>query len=254
MQAKYEHLDVEVGDDGVLICTLNRPDVLNAIPVQGLKDLAAFWAEVAEDRAVRAVVITGAGRAFCAGGDVRGMASGDFVVTDIAMSNYASAAWKNLAALPQPVIVAINGDAAGVGMFFAGLADFVVSVPTARFGDPHVKLGLVAVGAGLFAPSIGLRHTKALLLLGEMISADEAYRIGLVNRIVPAEELMDSALGLARKLASYPPEALRWTKQCMNRLLMESWDLAWDTEIALETLSASTARHHEAARAFVNRP
>ena len=253
MRADFESLQVDVDELGVLTCVLNRPEKLNAITAQDMKDLGRLWAEVADDESVKAIVITGSGQGFCAGGDVSGMLNGDFEVKDLALAPFASAAWERLAAVPQPVIAAINGTTTGVGLFFAGLADIVLSVETARFGDPHVKIGLVAVGGGIFAPSIGLRHTKYLLLTGELISADEAQRIGLVNRIVVPDALVPEAIRLAHQLASYPEEALRWTKKCLNRLLEQSWQVGWDAEVALEAASATTASHREAVERFQNR-
>ena len=249
---EFESLAVAVDDEGVLTCRLNRPETLNALTTRDLQDLAALWAAVGDDPSIRAVVITGTGRGFCAGGDVRAMGTGELDVSHVALQSYGSTAWKNLAAVPQPVVAAINGAAVGAGMFFPALADIVISAQEARFGDPHVKRGLVASGAGMLAPSIGLRHTKYLLLLGELIDADEAQRIGLVNRVVPTHEVEETAMTIARRLASYPLEALQWTKKCMNRLLEQSWDLAWETELALEALSATTASHKAAVADFVN--
>jgi enoyl-CoA hydratase len=248
----YDSLLVKV-EGAVLTCTLNRPDSLNALTSQDLRDLAALWAALADAPEIRAVIITGSGRGFCAGGDVRGMDNGEMDVVQAALSSYGSAAWKALGAVPQPVIAAVNGPAVGAGLFFLGLADIVLAVPGARFGDPHVKVGLVASGAGILAPSIGLRHAKALMLTGDLIGADEAQRIGLVNTIVADEELHDRAVALAHQLASYPQEALQWTKKCMNRLLDQSWNVAWETELALEALAAGTAGHKEAAAAFAAR-
>jgi enoyl-CoA hydratase/carnithine racemase len=241
-------------DDGLLTCTLNRPEALNAVTPQVLRELGALWDEVADDSSVRAVLITGAGRAFCVGGDVRSMHNGQLDVAEVALNPYGAATWRKLAALPQPVISAVNGVTVGAGLFFLGLSDIVLATPEAQFGDPHVKLGLVASGAGILAPSIGLRHAKALMLMAEMIDAEEAHRIGLINKIVAGDELLDRATSLARKLGAYPPAAFRWSKRCMNRILEQTWNIAWDAELAFEALSASTGGHKAAAEAFANRP
>lgn len=251
MQTDFDSLVVSIDGHGVLTCTLNRPDKFNAITVQDMKDLDRLWSDVAEDKSVRAVIVTGAGDRFCAGGDITGMLNGEFNVKEITQTTVGTSCWKRFAALPQPTIAAINGTAAGVAIFFAGLADIVLSVDTAKFGDPHVKIGLVPPGAGIFAPSIGLRHIKFLFMTGEMIGAEEAFRIGLINRIVGADELMPEANRLAQQMSSYPQEALQWTKKCVNRLLFESWESLWDNELAYETMSASTQSHQDAVERFL---
>ncbi len=250
---EFESLGVEVDDFGVMTCTLNRPESLNAVTTQDLKDLTALWASLVDDDEVRAVVITGAGRAFCAGGDVKGMSSGQLDVAALAMSSLGPAPWKGLMTVQQPVICAVNGPAVGVGIFFPALADLVLAAPAAKFGDPHVQRGLVATGAGALISSIGLKNTKQLLLVGDLIDADEALRIGLINQIVPADELVATATALGRRLASFPQEALRWTKKTINRSLDLAWNVSWDAELALEALSAYTDGHKAAVAAFLDR-
>lgn len=236
---------------GVLTCKLNRPDSMNSLRERDLRDLAALWAGLPDRDDVNVVILTGSGRAFCAGGDVEGMASGDLDVAAASMDGYGSACFKNLAAVPQPVIAAVNGDAVGAGMLLVAIADFAIAADSARLGDPHVRLGLVAPGAGLLVPSIGLRHTKELLLGGRLIDAAHAAEIGLVNRVVPTDSVMTEARSLAEEIASSPAEAVRWTKRCLNRLLDHSWDLTWETELAMEALASTTPSHKAVAAAFV---
>ena len=243
-------IKVDLATDGILVCRLDRPASLNALTTQDLRDLAALWTSLADDDEVRAVVITGTGDTFCAGGDIKEMRDGNLDVRKVAVSGFGGRSWKALAAVPQPVVAAVNGAAVGAGIFFPALADFAIAAESARFGDPHVQRGLVASGAGILTPLIGLRHAKQLMLLGDLIDAHRALEIGLVNKVVSNDEVLPEALDLARRLASYPADALRWTKRCMNRLAAADWDVAWEAELAYEALAASSDDHHRAVETF----
>jgi enoyl-CoA hydratase/carnithine racemase len=251
MDRTFESLLTELDESGVLTVTFNRPESRNALTIQDLKDLSTLWLSLVDDDEVKAVIITGSGRAFCSGGDVRGMDEGTVDTTKIPLTSYGPGAFRNLIYVPQPVIAAVNGAAVGAGIHFPAIADFTLAADTARFGDPHVKVGLLALGSGFIIPSIGLRNAKQLFMTGDLVSADEALRMGLVNKVVPPDELMNESRALAVRLAAFPPEALRWTKKCMNQLFDVSLSVAWDTELALAAISGTTDSHKEAVRAFV---
>lgn len=240
-------------DGAVLVCTLDRPDVLNALSLRSLTDLASLWAALAADPSVGAVVVTGAGRAFCAGGDVSGMATDEFDIEALSLSDVGTTVWKAQAAVPQPIVAAVNGDAAGAGLFLAALCDLVLAAPTARFGDPHVRLGLVASGSGILVASIGLHHTRELLLTGRMVPAARAQVMGLVASVHEPDDLLGAARERAGSLAALPAQALRWTKQSLNRHLDASWSRTWDAELALEALSARSPEHRDAVARFRDR-
>ncbi|MEK7217371.1 MAG: enoyl-CoA hydratase/isomerase family protein, partial [Chloroflexota bacterium] len=205
-------------DDGVLTVTLNRPERLNAVDRETHRSLEDLWDDVAGDANVRAVVLTGAGRAFCAGGDVRAMAerSGAATVTTVSpfmggggVQPGARRLILNMLEVNQPIIAALNGDTIGLGATIALLSDITIAADTARIGDPHVRVGLVAGdgGAVIWPLLIGIHKAKELLMTGRLISAVEAERIGLINEVHPLADVLPAAQELARSLADGPTMA-----------------------------------------------
>lgn len=196
-------------DGPVRIVTLNRPDSRNAI-VQDVKDaLLRIWDDLADDLDVRAVVLTGAGSAFSAGGDIANFpnvaADGDYR-RRVRLRNGRKII-DSLTNFPLPLVVAVNGPAVGLGCSIASLGDVIYASTNAFFADPHVSIGLVAGdgGAATWPLMMSLARAKEYILTGDRIPADEAYRLGLVNHVVPPEELLPSALAMAHRLAAQPP-------------------------------------------------
>ena len=201
--SKYEHLLVEVKDRIGLI-TINRPDKLNATNARLHWELSKIWLDLAEDDDVRVIVITGAGRAFSAGGDFQvleeGIGNADVVAR---LFKEDRAIVHNMINIDKPVISAINGHAVGAGCAVALLADISIAGESARILDGHIILGVAAGDhAALIWPlQVGMAKAKLYLLTGEAIDGKEAERIGLVSKVVPDDELMPTAMAIAEKLA-----------------------------------------------------
>jgi enoyl-CoA hydratase len=206
------------------------------------------------DREIDAVVLTGAGKAFCAGGDVKGMDAGAFKHRG-SMTTEARLIVTTLLEVEQPIIAAINGDAIGLGATIALFCDITVASETARIADPHIKVGLVAGdgGAVIWPHLVGPNRAKEFLMRGNMINGADAARMGLVNYAVPAAEVMKKANELARELADGPRWAIRWSKVSVNKVLKESVNLVLDASLAYEEVSMTLPDHKEATRAFVEK-
>jgi enoyl-CoA hydratase len=212
--------DLLVTSDGaVRIVTMNRPDHRNAINEHLHGELTRVWRSLADDRGARAVVLTGAGNAFSAGGDASWLRQ---VASDEEMRWRSLDEARRLAtevlACPLPTIAAVNGPAVGLGSSIASMCDIVLMSTSAYFADPHVAIGLAA-GDGAVAtwPSlIGPQAAKYYLFTGERIDADKALQLGLAQDVVGGGDLMSSAVALAHRLAALPPAALRATKRAVN--------------------------------------
>lgn len=256
--AQYTTLDVSAAD-GVLVCVLNRPDVLNAIDMTMHDELERLFEALRREESVRSVLITGAGRAFSAGGDVSAMADGRMgELTGRPGGLYTrEGVWliRALLSVPQPIVAAVNGPAVGLGTTIALFSDAVVASETASFSDPHVTIGLVAGdGAAIvWTCLLGPLRAKRYLLTGERLSAPEAHRLGLVTDLCGPDEARDVAESLARRLAAAPAPAVQWTKRSVNRVLWERTVADLDASLALEALSAGTQEHHDAVRTFRDR-
>jgi len=204
---------------------------------------------VSADPVVRAVVLTGAGTAFSAGGDfelIRRMQNDPDVrrrILDQSRSLFAA-----LRDLHVPIVAAVNGPAIGAGCTLALLCDIVIVTEGASFGDPRVVFGLVpGDGAAALWPLLGgLPAARSYLLTGDRISADEAYRIGLVSRIVPADDLLQTVTAVAARLTSLPPAALQATKRVLNRHLATAEAPVFELALAAESASLDTVEHREA--------
>jgi len=201
----------------VAVLTLDRPAALNALDRATLAALESCVEEVARDTAVRALVVTGAGRAFAAGADIaemRGMTPAEAE----AFSRLGHRVFAALEALRVPTIAAVNGYALGGGCELALACDWIYASAKARFGQPEVKLGILPGfgGTSRLARRVGLAHAKELVLTGEPISADEALRIGLVNRVFPPDELLAGALASAGSVAERGPLAVAAAKRVMQ--------------------------------------
>ena len=247
----YEFLKVEVADR-VATITINRPDSLNAVNNVVHHELEQIWLDVRADHDVNAIILTGAGRAFCAGGDVKGMAGGGR--GPIAASNGRRLV-DNFLDVEQPVIGAINGDAIGLGATLALLCDITVVSEKARFADTHVKVGIVAGdgGAVIWPLLIGPHRAKEFLMRGNFISGAEAARIGMVNYAVAPEQVMSKARELAQELADGPTWAIRWSKLAVNKWLKQQSNLIMDASLAYEMMTFNTKDHQEAVKAFVEK-
>jgi enoyl-CoA hydratase len=237
--ADYQHLLFERRANGVLLITINRPDRLNATDEVLHGELCRVWPEVSDDAETRVAVITGAGRAFSAGGDLSMVQSqvGNFRKVAEIMDE-ARAIVHNIIDCRKPVISAINGVAVGAGLAVALMADISIMAEEARITDGHIRLG---VGAGDHAAIIwpllcGMAKAKYYLLTAEFIDGREAERIGLVSRCVPRERLLPTALEVAERLATGPQLAIRWTKRALNNWLRQAGPI-FDASLALEMLS-----------------
>lgn len=238
-------LEVEF-HNGVALVRMNRPDQKNAADATLHRRLAEVWAEIADNRAVRAVVLTGAGRAFSAGGDfdLTRATQTDAGVRDVVFDE-ARRTVLGMINLPQPIVAAINGPAVGLGASLAALCDLSVAADTAFLCDPHLGVGLVpGDGAAMLWPLlIGLARAKELVFLGGRVSASKALEIGLVNRVVPQEQTIAEALKLAHQLAEVPHRALQDTKRLMNKQVVQVITAALDQAIAAERQSVVSGEH-----------
>ena len=233
---KFNNLLLEITGP-VAVLTINRPKVLNAMDQETLSELdLAFTSLFAKD-VVRVIILTGAGeKAFVAGGDISGMqAMPPFGARNMALQ--AQRIFANIEKGVKPVIAAVNGFALGGGCELAMSCDIRIASDTARFGQPEINLGIIPGFAGTqrLARLVGKGRAKELLFTGDMIDAAEACRIGLVNRVVPAAELMSEAMKMAQKMASKGRIALRMCKEAQSQLPIE-----WSPSIASSSPSGVT--------------
>jgi 2-(1,2-epoxy-1,2-dihydrophenyl)acetyl-CoA isomerase len=272
-----EDVLIEKRDDGVATITLNRPDSLNAMGGSLIPMLAEHLADVANDRHVRCVVLTGAGRAFCAGGDVKGMAAGRDAILHAAANGGPGAEPPSpalgfargvdglrqaqrgtsyvLHTMPKPTIAMVNGHAVGAGLSLALACDIRIASDRAKLGTIFRNVGFSGdFGGSYFLPRlVGNGKARELYFTGEILSADDALKIGMVNRVVEHDQLAAETLAFAAQLASGPTLAFARMKENLNR--SEDCDLAalLDQEAMNMQLSSTTADHRDAAKAFVEK-
>jgi len=235
----YEHLRFEHRDHGVLLITIDRPEKYNAADEQMHTELARVWNDVSADPRTRVAVITGAGKAFSAGGDlamVERMAGNYDAVTH--MLTEMSDLVYNIINCDKPIVSAINGVAVGAGTVAALLADVAIAAEDARIGDGHVKLGVAAGDhAAIIWPLLaGMAKARYYLLTGEMITGAEAERIGMVAKALPRDQVLDEALRVADVLATGAQQAIRLTKRSLNNWLRQAGP-TFDQSAAYEMLT-----------------
>jgi 2-(1,2-epoxy-1,2-dihydrophenyl)acetyl-CoA isomerase len=245
-------------DGQVSYLTLDRPEVLNAL-TPGQRDLLIeLLAQASADPDVRAVVLTGTGRGFCAGADLRGASgAGARVAGDVARTLRLGAQRLIAAVLDceKPVIAAVNGTAAGLGAHLAFACDLVLAAESAKFIEVFVRRGLVPDGGGayLLPRLIGPQRAKELMFFGEALTAREAERLGLVNRVVEDDELTKTAREWAERLATGPTRALALTKQLVNASLDSDRATAFAAEAAAQEINMTTEDAQEGVASFVER-
>ncbi len=250
--ADYQHLVFERRPRGVLQITINRPEVLNATNDRLHWELTQIWLTIDRDEATRVAVVTGAGRAFSAGGDMEMVEANATDPRRLANTlREASDIVYNMINLDKPIVSAINGVAVGAGLVVALLADVSVMAEDARFTDGHTRLGVVAGDhAAILWPLLcGMAKAKYYLLTSDFIDGREAERIGLVSLCVPRPELMSRALEVADKLAQGSQPAIRWTKRSLNNWLRQAGPI-FDQSIALEMLTFMGEDVREGLRAI----
>lgn len=237
-------------EDGVATLTLNRPDSLNALNSTMRRELLAALTAARKDDGTRAIVITGAGRAFCSGADLRG-GSGEREFRRVITTEY-NPIVEAIRALPKPVVASVNGVAAGAGVSLAFAADLVLAVSDARFVPAFVRIGLVP-DSGLtrtLVRALG-RHRALEILLGERhLSADDAQAAGLVAALVPAERLPGATRELARRLAAGPTRAIGLTKRLVAAAEDATMTDSLAAEAALQEIAGRTEDHAEGVAAF----
>ena len=245
--------------DHIATITLNRPDKLNAATFEMGEQLRDAFEEARKDPEVRCAILTGAGRAFCAGDDITqawGNERTDAILKELSgLQPRLTPEVSMMLPFPKPIIAAVRGPAVGIGMDFALLCDIRIASETARLGQLFVKMGLMCDVTGLWRlpQLVGLSRATELLLTGDMIDAAEAERIGLVSRVVPDNELMPEARKLAEKLAANPPLALEYLKEGLRRAVGRSYpELAELGGFVGQGLARlfQTEDHKEAAKAF----
>ena len=251
-EATYETILVDVAD-GVATITLNRPDSLNALNAVMRRELLAAFKAAGRDEAVRAVVLTGAGRGFCSGADLRGGA-GERAFRRVLTDEY-NPLISAIRELPKPVIAAVNGVAAGAGVSLALACDLIYAADEARFILAFVRIGLLPDSGSTrtLVRALGRHRAAALIFSGEPLPAAEAHAVGLVNAVVPGAELAATVRAAAAGLAAAPTRAIALAKRAINHaedaLLPES--LAMEAD--LQELAGRTQDHAEGSAAFAEK-
>jgi 2-(1,2-epoxy-1,2-dihydrophenyl)acetyl-CoA isomerase len=241
--------------DGVLTLTLNRPEALNSFTVEMKEALLAALKDAARDKSVRVIVLTGAGRAFSAGQDLKerqGSDAGDLGTELRTRYNPIILAMRRL---EKPIVGAVNGVAAGAGMSMAMACDIVIAAESARFIEAFARIGLVPdTGSTWLLPRlVGYARAAEMVFTADPVDAATAERVGLVNRVVPDDQLMAEANALAARLAQSAPIALALAKRALNRALESSLDQALEFEAQLQSVAGRSADHAEGIAAFVEK-
>ena len=247
----------EQDEQGIATITLNRPDRLNALTFEVYRELTDKFAALREERDVRVVIITGAGRAFCSGGDVRDII-GELFSRDmeglLEFTRMTCELIRNIRALPKPVIASLNGTTAGAGACIALASDLRIASEDARIAFLFVKVGLAGtdMGASHLLPRIvGLAKATEMLYTGDFITAAEAERIGFYNRVVAADQLHAATREFAERLARGPAFALGKTKEMLNRELHMDFESALESEAQAQAICMQHPDYREAYEAFV---
>jgi enoyl-CoA hydratase len=245
---RYEAIAIDKRDDGVVLATLNRPDRLNAVNGVMHNEMSRLTRDADADPDVRVLVITGAGRAFCAGGDFGPRTEGDPVMT----LEEGRQIVDHLLECSKPVISAVNGYAMGLGATVALLADVVYAARSATFADTHVNMGIGAGDGGqvIWPLLMGVNRAKYYLMTGDRLSAIEAERLGLVNFVVDDGTVVDAALALATRLAAGPGLAISASKMAVNGYMRMISNLVLPLSLSLEGRTMASEDHREAVRAF----
>lgn len=260
-EARWETVTVTMHEGGVALVTLNRPEVLNAVDGQMRIDLAEVVERVHRDDKVRAVVLTGAGRGFCAGGDIKGMEER----LSAPPGSVADYGWRRqrslhhtvmrLHALEKITIAAVNGPAAGLGADLALICDFIVASEAASFVMSFVLRGLVPDGGGMYTlpRRIGLAKAKELIFTGRRLDAAEMLSIGIADRLVAPDELLSTAIGWAADLAKLSPTALGMAKTIMNGAFERSLEDTLAAGAQAQAIAYTTDEHRASVEAFMER-
>jgi enoyl-CoA hydratase len=253
--SSYDCLLFERREPGVLLVTMNRPEKYNAAHEAMHRQLAQVWTDIARDEETRAVVITGAGKAFSAGGDLAMVQRqiGDYGRVTSMLGEMSDLVY-NMVNCPQPIVSAINGVAVGAGLVVALLADISICAQDARLADGHVRLGVAAGDhAAIIWPLLcGMARARYYLLTGEMVTGTEAERIGLVSKALPREQVLEESLRVAHALAAGPQMAIRLTKRALNGWLKTAGPI-FDQSAAYEMLTFMGEDVKEGAAALIER-
>jgi enoyl-CoA hydratase len=245
--------------DDVLVVTLNRPERRNSLSPEMHLELHTLYESLVHDEEPNAMVLTGAGKYFCVGADFGDMdsnlAGGGYpdghpglLIESVGMA-------RNILAVRIPMVAAINGDAIGIGATISLFCDIVYMAETARIADPHVKGGMVAGdgGAVLWPLLMGPNRAKEFLMTGDLVSAADAYQLGLVNHVVPTDSVLDEAMTMARRLAEAPALPVRLNKRLVNKELEMRVAQLYDLSVAFEALTLESADHLEAVQSFLEK-
>jgi enoyl-CoA hydratase len=241
--------------DNIGVLTVNRPDKLNALSNELTEELDQLLSEAEHDADLRVLVITGAGdKAFVAGADINELVERDGIMgRDV--SRLRQDLFARIENLPVPVIAAVNGYALGGGLELALACNIRIASEKAQFGAPEVKLGIIPGDGGTqrLPRLVGLGRAMELVLTGDFIDASEAHRIGLVNRVVSPEDLMDNVMALAKKIASRPPLAVKYAKEAVNRSQEGDTTSGYALESYLHALACTTEDKAEGVAAFLGK-
>jgi 2-(1,2-epoxy-1,2-dihydrophenyl)acetyl-CoA isomerase len=255
----YETIQLEIRDDSVAVITLNRPDALNALNVAMGNEFLSALAE-ARANGARAILLTGSGRAFCAGGDLREMQQiaqkegrvEAFFGEPLELLHNCIRAIRNT---PLPVIAAVNGFASGAGCNLALACDLVIAGESAKFNEAFIKIGLTPDCGGTFILPrlVGWKRAAELLMTGDVVEAKQAAAIGMINRAVPDADLMSEAMALAIRLASAPTAAIGRIKQMLDQGAAKDYDGQLDLEHEAQIQSGQSVDFKEGVAAFMEK-
>lgn len=251
--ADYKAFSMERLEGNVLRIWFDHPaNKLNAVDDLLHGEITRLFCELKQEDEARAIILSGKGRAFCAGGDFNWFPELDSLPAKERLRRDAKQLIWDFLDIDIPVIAAVNGPAIGLGASIALLCDTTFMAAGATIADPHVRVGIVAGDGGtvIWPMLLGPARAKQFLLTGDSVSAAEAERIGLVNKVVEDDELDDTALDFARRLARGAPLALRYTKQAVNKLIKDALNVSFDTATALEIVTMQSADHQEALNAI----
>jgi enoyl-CoA hydratase len=242
--------------DNVLTISLNNPDMRNAMLPEMDEALTRIFWDADRDRNVRVVVLTGEGKAFCAGGDIAGMQEGvDDMTPFVVGGKNGKRFMQAMLDCDKPIVARVQGDAVGLGATLALYCDIVVASENARFADPHVKVGLVAGdgGAVIWPNNIGYAHAKYFLMTGDMIGAREAQAMGLIAKVTTEAELDAEVSRIVDKLNNGALQAITYTKHVLNIGIRQLFASSVDAGFAMETVSSRLPDHREATTAFMEK-